>query len=312
MPELIPNRLVFIWIGETLPWSCQLAIKSAIAHCTPQQVILLHKGLTNNLKELTKAMGSDCPEIIEFTLQHFRDLPLSKKLSDELYHNLTKPAALANVLRLATLYKEGGIYMDGDTITIADLKPLRQYRGFCGLEPLALPSQLFQSINPFKWSAAGIRLALRELCARWPGGHQLFRNIEPWYFSCVNNAVIGYAPGNPLIANACQLIEQMPPLERLKRFRLGTHLLQQVTGNQSTPDMEVLPPDFFYPLGPEISAQWFRPQSPAREKIMLSENTKVVHWYNSVEARFLKREFNLEFIQENQHLPICRLAKPYV
>jgi hypothetical protein len=45
---------------------------------------------------------------------------------------------------------------------------------------------------------------------------------------------------------------------------------------------------------------------------MLGVNTKVVHWYHSVEKRFLKQAFNKEYVLANPHLPISQLAMPYV
>ena len=73
------------------------------------------------------------------------------------------------------------------------------------------------------------------------------------------------------------------PAERRRvRFALGTHLLQRTAAESLEPDVEVLPPAAFYPLGPVLAEHWFRQRrsAPPLERLV-SPETLVVHWYAS-------------------------------
>jgi hypothetical protein len=68
---------------------------------------------------------------------------------------------------------------------------------------------------------------------------------------------------------------------------LGTHLLQEVLERSDTnaeASITTLDPDYFYPLGPVISAHYFKTRSNAARAAteLLSPRTHVVHWYSSV------------------------------
>src|SRR5690606_7408928 len=147
--------------------------------------------------------------------------------------------------------------------------------------------------------AAGARLGARQLCANLPGGWKFFRAIEGLYPAAPNNAILGAEAGHPFLETCFRLMAELPEAERVKRFRLGTHLLQRAvaaydvdahgegahnvtasarattrttSGAASPPprrDLRVFPPPHFYPLGPEISAHWFKPGTAAHLDDML-------------------------------------------
>ena len=311
-PAPVPNRLIFVWLGSGLPWAGRLAIRSAVKHCRPEECLLLHQGLETALPEIGRNLGDIPLKAITIDELFFSSLPSQWSGLWDLYGQLTSPASKSNLVRLTALYQWGGVYLDTDTLTVKDLAPLRHHEGFCGLEHIALPQDLFASLNPMRWTRAGALLAIREACARWPGGYRAFRKVQSWLDLGVNNAVIGAGPGNSRIAGALDAILNMDSAERLKRFRLGTHLLQRVTRNQSSDDMAVLPPEYFYPLGPEISAHWFRPAPLEAVNEMLTPNTYVVHWYQSVEGRFLRQPFDADWVRRHPEAPISRLAEEYV
>ncbi|MEO1630639.1 MAG: glycosyltransferase, partial [Bacteroidota bacterium] len=55
------------------------------------------------------------------------------------YHLLGPMTSRANVLRLLVLWRDGGVYLDTDAITLRDLAPVRQgFQGFAGLERVAM------------------------------------------------------------------------------------------------------------------------------------------------------------------------------
>jgi hypothetical protein len=306
----IPSRLVFIWFGSRLPVTARIAVRSAMSACRPDETLIVHQGLeAGQVEDLVEAGARLVPAGREW----FEGLPCGGETAMRLFDDLASPASRANLLRLAVLWREGGVYLDTDTITLRDLYDLRRFDGFCGLEPVALPADLFGSLNPARWLAAGVRLALREGCVRLDSGVDVFRRLERHYPQAVNNAVVGSRPANPFIARAFAEIERMTPSMRARRFRLGTHLMQRLTRNRSGPDMEVLPPATFYPLGPEISAHWFREGSAARLDAFLRPGTRVVHWYSSVEERVGLRRIDEDYIRTHAgRTAFARLAAEHL
>jgi hypothetical protein len=192
---IIPNHLIFVWLGKNFPWSLQWAMESAYKQCKPDKVTLVWSGTANDVVNGFLNKFSFSIRSIEVSADYFKDVIHGDKLW-QVYQKLQQPAAKSNILRLVALWKEGGIYLDGDTVTIKDLSPLREYKGFCGVEPVALPYTLYQSKNPISWFMAGIRLGFRELCARSSHGVRWFRIVESLYISAANNAVLGACAGN--------------------------------------------------------------------------------------------------------------------
>jgi hypothetical protein len=306
----IPNRLVFIWFGSRLPVTARVAVRSAMSACRPEETLIVHQGLDERQVE---DLVEDGARLVPAERGWFEGLPRGGSTAMRLYDTLASPASRANLLRLAILWRKGGVYLDTDTITLRDLDDLRRHDGFCGLEPVALPGDLFGSPNPLRWLAAGMRLAVREGCVRLDAGVRLFRRLERHFVHAVNNAVVGRRPGNPIIARAFEEILRMDPAEQERRYRLGTHLLQQLTHNRSGPDMEVLPSATFYPLGPEISAHWFREGSASRLDELLRPETRVVHWYSSVEERVGLRRIDERYIRTHAaRTAFASLAAPHL
>lgn len=308
---MIPNRLIFIWFGQKFPWENVIAMRSAIVTNQPQEVLLLHQGLSEDLEELQEFISQDYFKLIEVDSTWFDHLP-DQGVCWELFQELTSPASRANLLRLAALWKIGGVYLDTDTISVKSLQALREkFDGFIGVEPVALPREYFESKNPLRHIPTGIKFAWREFCARVPGGVRLFRPIESWFHASVNNAVIGSIPENPVLKQAFQTIVDMDPVQQRKRFRLGTHLMQDVTQNKSQLGLEVLPAEYFYPLGPEISAQWFRAGTQSKMQEFCTPNTYVVHWYNSVEGRFLKEKLSQDWVDRNATTAFAHMVREF-
>jgi len=303
---MIPNRIFFIWLGKNFPWSAGIAVLSALRVQKPQEIIVYSDvELQGEGFDLIKEEKK-----IEFKIidgSNFKDLE-DNGICEKLCNEVKSPASKANLLRLALLYKHGGIYLDTDTIFIKPIDDLLNLKGFCGTETVALPRELFKSVNPFAYVACGLRFAWRFFCTYCPSGEQIFRKTESFFSQAANNAVLASEAKNPVIAKAFQTMNSMPQKERLKRYRLGTHLLQSITQNKSSEFMEVLPGSFFYPLGPEICRHYFLDGAAKRLGKMLLPNTRIVHWYNSVEHRFLKEPLNAEWVKKH---PVSAFAKMY-
>jgi hypothetical protein len=305
---MIPNKIFFIWFGSNLPWTAGLAILSAYKIQMPEEITLYYNDSipTGEGYELIKNIPTlKFEKIIPDYFENLEDGGITYKL----YNELPSPATKANLLRLALLYKQGGIYLDTDVIVVRPIKHLLNQNGFCGTEPVALPQDLFSSLNILRWIGCGLKFAFREFCARIPRGYSVFRLLEGKFTAAANNAVLASVPHNSLIKQAFLTIAKMPSKEQHKRFRLGTHLLQRLTRNQSSSEMTVYPSSFFYPLGPEISAHWFYSGTDKKLDDLLFADTCIVHWYNSVEGRFLKEKLDKNWIHNHPNTAFSAMAQ---
>lgn len=282
----IPNRRLFVWLGASLPLEVLIAVRSAHrAHRDGETLLLWDRPRPTD------------PVAARLAAEGVRVLPAKEAWvagalpeagfarAADLFERLRAPAARSNLLRLAALHGLGGIYLDTDTITLGPLCPLRLQPGFCGSEPVSTPGVVWRSRSPLRWLRSGALHGLRAVLSRAPGGVAAFRRIEPLYHRVATNAVLGAPAGHPLLAEAFARIARMDEARATRRYALGVHLLQELTGNESRPGFAVLPPPVFYPLGPEISAHWFRSSSGARMGRWLTPETRVVHWYATTAAR---------------------------
>lgn len=281
--ERIPNRIIFIWFGPRLNFASYLAVASAVMHCRPERVDLIVDGLEESdpITRLIAALDG----------VHFRRNPRDMVASvprwgpqlTEVYDDLERPEAKANLVRLAALQTDGGVYLDFDTLTVRDLGPLRcEYEGFIGLEHVTVPA-LSRVPKWLSHPSRVVRQKWRGHLARHPEGVARFRRAEAWYPRAVNNAVLGSSADNPAIGAALRAMAEVPAGDRRTRFILGTHLMQRVTQNRTIPGLTVLSPSAFYPLGPRISRHWFVEGSKSKLGEYLTPETFVIHWYNSNE-----------------------------
>lgn len=309
----IPDRLIFVWIGPDLPLTAQIAIASAIDVCAPHETVLIADGLRPDAPGL--AAVADLPG---FRWQAVDDALLAELPgfagdgAAALYRDLKQPAARSNLLRLAELWHRGGVYLDTDTITVRPFGELLDEPAFIGVEPIAWPTGVRGSFRPDLYAKACARVVARYACQFAPRPERAFERLRRFFPLAVNNAVMGACPHNPAIGRALETIAAMPVDQRLRRFRLGTHLMQEITQNRSGEHMRVLEPAYFYPLGPEISVAWFSPNSAQRLPSSLDARTRVVHWYASVQDR-LAEPIERPFIEANRdHVAFARMAWPYV
>lgn len=339
---MLPHRLIFIWFGKSFPYGNLLALRSARRWFAPEEILLIADdpdALRDKLEEY-----ASWPELrlMEADAGWFDGLPHgADAIAREVFTKGLSAATRANLIRLAALYKLGGVYLDFDTITLGptsanpardprdsrqdarDPRALFTREGFCGAEPLALPAALFASRNPFKWAAAGARLGARQVCANLPGGWKLFRAVEGLYPAAPNNAVLGATARHEFLDLCFRLMAELPAAERIKRFRLGTHLLQRAAAaharRPSAPPphtagpqgFDILPPPHFYPLGPEISAHWFKPGTADRLDEMLRPETLIVHWYNSVESRLGGGALTRGWVETHGDTAFAELVRRY-
>lgn len=279
----IPPVAHFIWFGRTLLWVHVLAIRSAAERGGFERVILHH---ADDLSDspwwgALQAIAGFESRALEAEAVLAR-CPQGRALV-EIYRELSEPAGKANMVRAALLYLEGGTFLDSDTVTLASFKPLLSLGGvFCGEERINRPYNVRISRSLKVQVPMLIRRLVRSALRELPRGWKAFQSIEHLYPAAVNNAVLGSEPAHPFIGELLDRMVALPRERRRVRYALGTHLLQQAVAAYRGPDLRIMTPHRFYPLGPEISIHWFRHTRRASLSEVIRPDTILVHWYASV------------------------------
>ncbi len=298
---MIPKVAHFVWLTPEFPWVNALALESAALHGGFERLVLHHSrefDPERHRAELARVPGLELRELDVAALCSSL-VPEQRAPLLSLYRRLSRPAARSNVLRVLLLASEGGVYLDMDTVTVRSLAPLCERAGvFCGVERIAFPGEIVNARRPFSYALGIVRSGVRGVLARTPHGYSAFRAIERFYPLSVNNAVLGARSGHPFVTGLVARMLSLPQERALRRFALGTHLLQAALRDYGADDLEVLGPAAFYPLGPEISQHWFRLSSRAELSQVLSDETRVVHWYASLRTRAQQRELTRERARE--------------
>jgi hypothetical protein len=287
---VIPPTAHFVWLGRKLPWVYVVGVLAAARRGGFERVLVHH------IDELEPDAG-----IVELRaephveLRRLDPLPLLEAAGGpnfvDRYRELEQPAARANVVRMALLEQEGGVYLDTDTIAVRSFQAVLARGGaFCGEERLVYPGSAGTGLLSRVRPAALLRTGARDVFRRLPRGDRYFRRFEHLYPKAVNNAVLGAEAHHPFLRELVGRAVALSPERRRIRYAFGTHLLQAAVAEYEGPGLHVLPPPVFYPLAPEISEHWFRPRRRARLEEVLAPETLLVHWYASVRtARYVGR-----------------------
>lgn len=285
----IPNQYHFIWFGERLPCFAAVAMKSALAHNPSATVKLWHEpqlAREARVEALDQAGVLRVVLDVEALLDRARALLDDPAALDHIWRALTAPAARSNVVRLLVLFLEGGIYLDTDTLTLKNLDHLRHDGAFCGLEHVLWSTERLNKRRPYFWTLGPLLSGLRLGAGHFRHGYALHRAQLGWYARAANNAVLGFAPGHAFLSRAFQRMSELPEAAWTKRYRLGTHLLQELLASAPSdePVVRRYPPEYFYPLGPIVSKHYFhdRRDVEAVTRRLIPEQTHVLHWYASV------------------------------
>lgn len=299
---LIPNVAHFIWYGSALPWLHAMSIVTAARAGGFDRVVLHHEpGLSAELLARLQGQPRFEARLIEpdrVFATHARSAELHA-----LYARLTQPAARANLMRAAILYAEGGVYLDMDVVTLRSFEPLLRAGMFCGAEPVAFPGTLIERPSLGGYARAYALNAVRDLLRRYALGPRLYPRVAHLFTLAANNAIVGARPGHPALARLLDGMLDLPARKQLRRYALGTHLLQRVVRTASAQELVLHPQAAFYPLGPELSEHWFRIQRGA-ERVQLSDvikpETYAVHWYASVRTRRWVTRMDAAFVQQHR------------
>src|SRR5262245_44265490 len=130
---MIPLKFHFIWMGRNFPFVNRLAVESVL-QIHPGAPVTVHfsdppEG--NPDWEALKAKAEFRPIDLPAWL---RDLPPALRPAAGALEKISGsyPAGKSNVLRYLILYREGGIYLDFDTLTLRPFTPLSQGPAFVG------------------------------------------------------------------------------------------------------------------------------------------------------------------------------------
>ena len=300
----IPPRVHFCWIGPALPWAYVFAVLSAAERGGVPEVILHH---TDALEEgaglralaraprvrLSRVDPAACLE------QAGRELGLGEALVS-LYHRLESPVMRSDILRAAILRRQGGVYLDLDTITVASLVPLLAGRQFISTEFTVWPPYVRASRSPSVLARPVALDLARKLLRRVPRGWAMFRRIEGYCFRTATNAAMGAEPGAPVLADYLRAMPGVPSGGKPQPYALGPDLLQEVVARYRGDDLILQEPRVFYPLPPQISEHWFRIGRDIRLEAVLAGGTRVAHWYASIRTRPEVARIGPDYVRERR------------
>ncbi len=226
-------------------------------------------------------------------------LDLGDRLT-ELYQRLTSPVMRSDLLRVAILYLQGGVYLDLDTITVGSLLPLLDVPAFAGSEFIVWPQFVLKSRSLALWSKVLALDLARKLLRMMPNGWILFQRIEKSYFVAANNAIMGAEPKSPVLAAYLKAMVSLPPARQTQPYALGPELLQEIVEQMPGTALTIQEPRVFFPLGPEISEHWFRASGNVHLNKVLFPETRVVHWYASVRGKSRVAQINPDYVKAHR------------
>lgn len=314
---MIPNRYHFVWFGQSFPATHAVAIRSVFRNCDPEAVHLYLSDSLDGIPEFDR-LKHDVPVLRVESLaidDLLRDVDVDAAGLRTAWRDLLaerRYAALSDVLRYLVLMRHGGVYLDLDTITLRDLRPLLSLPAFCGEELILVPGRLYRRSRFLRRFRTVPLDLLRLVCSRVRAGARWWKHISRWYAPSLNGAVLGTSAGHALVKQALDSVPKLYREVARRRPVIGPDLIQDLVPRIA--DVEVLPPRFFYPLGPTMVAHLFHEVRDVEklESEVLTPDTLVVHWYNDHQRRN-DVQLTREFIEE--HAPrqlFSRLARVYL
>jgi Glycosyltransferase sugar-binding region containing DXD motif len=301
----IPACVHFCWIGPRLPWAYVFAVLSAAERGGLPEIILHHTDALDEgaeLDALSNAAGVTLHRVdpVAYLTETGDALGAGDRLAS-LYGRIAGPVMRSDILRAAILFRQGGIYLDMDTVTVASLRPLLDAAQFVGCEYIVWPQFVRPSRSPVLWGRSLILDLMRKAMRRSKNGWKYFRRVERFYYRGVNNAVMGAEPNSSLITRYLQAMLTVTPERLQQAYSIGPELLQEMVDQGGLADLVVHDPQVFYPLSPEISEHWFRMRNTVRLDAVLSAKTRVVHWYASVRTKSRVASITPTYVKEHRH-----------
>lgn len=282
-------RVHFVWMGNRFPYHARLAVESALV-AMPDAEIDIH------------LVGRVPPDIHLASVAGSRRVHLRHERLDELFRSCPggpgrylrladaipgrSPAAISNLVRLAVLHRDGGVYLDTDVVVLAPLEDPSSTGDYLGVEQVWAANRRRVSgglgvmggfrAAPWAVSWAAHRVGCRLTRGRL--GRPLDRRPPRWARLQANNAVLGASARSEFVALA---LTRALAIDASTRFALGPSLLDDVLGE--APDLvRALPPSRFYALPPGQSYRCFED-----EHVQLPPDAQVLHYVASNHRRLL-------------------------
>lgn len=192
-------------------------------------------------------------------------------------------AGKSNILRYLILYREGGIYLDFDTITVRDYQPLEKHSAFIGEEavfkydddrvsgkfqPAILPTGILFGLSYYLsfWNVrylhdSGILNQINKIL------------MQSWSEKKLNNAVLGCEAGHAFFEKAIALVSETDP--KIK-YALGPILMNRTWESGAKASMHRLDSDHFYCIPPSQTFRFFYGPAPK-----IPESAYSIHWCSS-------------------------------
>jgi hypothetical protein len=280
---MIPHHFHLIWIGRRFPFVNRLAIESILQTNPGARVTLHFEDPPDNadwraLQAKVEFRPLSLPDLLAA-------LPASMSAVTPVLEGISAgyPAGRSNILRYMILYREGGIYIDFDTITVRDYRPLLSHPGFIGEEAVfrydddRVEGRFPPALIP-TGAAFGLSYYLSWANCRWLGdsaaGNALNRGLMGlWSDRKLNNAVLGASPGNGFFGKAISLVPETDPKIR---YALGPILMNRTWATEAAAHMRRLSEDHFYCIPPSQTYRFF--YGPGRA---LPADAYSLHWCSS-------------------------------
>lgn len=312
---MIARKAHFIWLGPVLPDLAWLAIRSAIANGGFDSVTLWTAdpalAATGKVAALVARHGvtvvgfANCPEL-------GKEGHVARRL-DQLMALVRQPAAKADLWRLRVIWAVGGVYLDSDAIVLRDFGPLLVNAAFVGKEHVCLPASLYRSGTPLKWAKAVALLALRHSLTLRRGAGKRFGHVARLFDQSCNNAVFGAQANSACVMQLLQRAAALPDSQALQLYELGPRLWEAQTANQSSAACTVLPPQAFYPLGPEICADYVAVDRRGSLGVTPDAGAFAAHLYDSVLTRRLGHPITAQWLLAHQSDTLLgRMVQPWI
>jgi hypothetical protein len=280
---LIPHHFHLIWIGRNFPFVNRLAVESILQTNPGARVTIHYENPPSNsdwqaLQSKVEFRAISLPDLLS-------SLPASMAAVAPVLEGISSgyPAGRSNILRYLILYKEGGIYIDFDTITVRDYRPLLSNPAFIGEEavfrydddrvsgnfkPGIIPHGIFFGLSyylsfwncRFLGDSAPVNLLNRGLMGLWSDRK-------------LNNAVLGCEPGNAFFGRAISLVPETDP--KIK-YALGPILMNRTWETEAAAHMRRMNADHFYFIPPSQTYRFFYGPAPA-----LPGEAFSMHWCSS-------------------------------
>jgi hypothetical protein len=282
---MIPLRLHFIWMGRKFPFVNRLAIESA-RQLHPGAEIILHyedPPVDNPDWEALRSKAQFRPIDLPALLAA---LPEGLRPAADALGRISSgyPAGKSNVLRYLILYRDGGVYLDFDTLTLKSFAPLLASTAFVGEEEVFAADDdrvagRYAWNFPIMAALFGASYGLAQLNARALGNLRALDAanralMKTWSERKLNNAILGAVPGAAFFGRALELV---PDTDAGLRFALGPMLMNRVY-DERDPAAPVtrLSKDVFYAIPPSQTVRFFYGAAPK-----LPPEAVAVHWCSS-------------------------------